>query len=163
MIYWTKWHFHNNSGLGFPWLVASIYWEVHGQEMGFIVQAAGLEFSTSLYIILAILGRNHYSVLYYLFLCSKNFNRKYHKTELLCSAISLIILRRKLGFFSRAELGGETVPKYISGLFLLILWILFVVLVSLQSYGYIVDPFGSSWAQRIELFFLVNNWEKNDH
>ena len=45
------------SGLGFPWLVASIYWEVHDPEVGFIVKAGGLEFSTSLYIILAMLGR----------------------------------------------------------------------------------------------------------
>ena len=43
-------------GLGLPWLVASIYWEIKSPEVGFIVQAGGLEFSTSLYLVISILG-----------------------------------------------------------------------------------------------------------
>ena len=43
-------------GLGLPWLVASIYWEIRNPEVGFKVQAGGLEFSTSLYLVISILG-----------------------------------------------------------------------------------------------------------
>ena len=53
------------SGLGFPWLVASIYWQVQDPDTGFIVEAPGLEFSTTLYIILAILGMHSVSFLIY--------------------------------------------------------------------------------------------------
>ena len=45
------------SGLGAPWLIASIYWEITDPLTGFNVKAAGLEFSTTLYIILGIIGR----------------------------------------------------------------------------------------------------------
>ena len=44
-------------GLGAPWLVASIYWEITNPLVGFNVKAAGLEFSTTLYIILGVIGR----------------------------------------------------------------------------------------------------------
>ena len=57
----------------------------------------------------------------------------------------MIFLRRKLQFFSKAELGGKSVPKYISGTFLTSLWILFVVLVSLNAYEVIQDPFAKAW------------------
>ena len=45
------------SGLGAPWLVASIYWEISDPLVGFNVKAAGLEFSTILYIIIGLIGR----------------------------------------------------------------------------------------------------------
>ena len=50
------------SGLGAPWLVASIYWEVTDPLVGFNVAAAGLEFSTILYIILAMIGRTGFVI-----------------------------------------------------------------------------------------------------
>ncbi len=43
-------------GLGLPWLVASIYWEIKMPEVGFIVKAGGLEFTTSLYLVISVLG-----------------------------------------------------------------------------------------------------------
>lgn len=51
------------------------------------------------------------------------------------------MLRRNLTFFGQGELGGKTGPKIFSGFFLFFLWILFVILVSANSYGYIMDPF----------------------
>lgn len=43
-------------GLGLPWLVAAIYWEIKMPEVGFIVKAGGLEFTTSLYLVISVLG-----------------------------------------------------------------------------------------------------------
>ena len=63
-------------------------------------------------------------------------------------AISLIMARRFLPVFGQdgqgAELGGNTVLKYISASVLLFLWFLYVILSSLQTYGYIGDPFAKS-------------------
>ena len=56
-------------------------------------------------------------------------------------AIALITIRRFTPFFGQAELGGPTGPKYASGIFLVFLWILYVLLASLQVYGVIESPF----------------------
>ncbi len=58
-----------------------------------------------------------------------------------CVAITLLMLRRNLSFFGNAELGGPTVPKYISSVILVCLWMTYVLLASLQAYGDIKAPF----------------------
>ena len=51
------------------------------------------------------------------------------------TTITILMLRRCLGVFGKTELGGPTVPKYISAGILVTLWVLYVVLSSLQTYG----------------------------
>ena len=55
--------------------------------------------------------------------------------------LTLICFRRKLTFFGKAELGGPTVPKYISAGFLFSLWLVFIVVSCLRAYGVIESPF----------------------
>ena len=55
-------------------------------------------------------------------------------------AICLLILRR---FVVGAELGGPAVFKYLSAAFLVFLWVLYVLLSSLQAYGIINVVIGS--------------------
>ncbi|CAF4934227.1 unnamed protein product [Rotaria sp. Silwood1] len=57
----------------------------------------------------------------------------------ICGILCMIVLtlRRFLGVFGKAELGGPTIPKYICSIFFLILWIAYLTLSSLQAYGYI--------------------------
>jgi len=98
-------------GLGIPWLIASIYWAVKDPEKGFAVEAGSLGFSVTLYTICAI------------------------------CAIILILCRRFIGAFGNAELGGNVALKYVSGAFMLSLWVLYVVLSALQVYGEIENPF----------------------
>jgi len=98
-------------GLGIPWLIASIYWAVVNPDKGFVVEAGSLGFSVTLYTICAIL------------------------------AVVLIFTRRFVPLFGNAELGGNKVMKYVSGGFLVLLWVLYVTLSSLQSYGKITSPF----------------------
>ena len=81
------------------------------QENGkFIVEAGSLGFSVSLYTICAVL------------------------------AIILLMVRRYLPFMGQAELGGPVGGKYSSGLFLLMLWLIYVLLSSLQAYDIIQSP-----------------------
>uniref|UniRef100_T1JBM0 Calx-beta domain-containing protein n=1 Tax=Strigamia maritima TaxID=126957 RepID=T1JBM0_STRMM len=47
--------------------------------------------------------------------------------------IIVLLLRRKLNYFGKAELGGPVVPKYLCGLFCLILWLIYIILSSLQA------------------------------
>ncbi|CAF1446695.1 unnamed protein product [Adineta steineri] len=51
--------------------------------------------------------------------------------------MSVLIMRRFVGFFGKAELGGPTIPKYLCSGFFVLLWIGYLVLSSLQAYGYI--------------------------
>ncbi|XP_065559522.1 sodium/calcium exchanger 2-like isoform X2 [Artemia franciscana] len=51
--------------------------------------------------------------------------------------ITLLVCRRKLNIFGRAELGGPTATKYISCSILFLLWIIYILLSSFQAYGYI--------------------------
>ncbi|XP_018013270.1 sodium/calcium exchanger 3 isoform X2 [Hyalella azteca] len=57
-------------------------------------------------------------------------------TGLSVVCLGLIVLRRMLPYFGKAELGGPNVPKYLSGLFMISLWLIYVLLASLQTYGY---------------------------
>ena len=135
-------------GLGIPWIIAAIYHAIYvslspyfltpihtcflsfqNPEKGFQVKAGALSFSVVLYTICAILG------------------------------IGLIMLRRFLPCFGQAELGGPkgtgiitsliqssnnnlafSGAKYASSFFLIFLWISYVVLSSLQTYGHINNP-----------------------
>jgi len=97
-------------GLGIPWMIASIYHAVKETEKGFEVKAGALSFSVVLYTICAIL------------------------------AIALIMARRFLPMFGSAELGGNKWLKYASAGFLIFLWIAYVLLSSLQTYGIITNP-----------------------
>jgi len=97
-------------GLGLPWIIASIYHEIKNPEKGFEVNAGTLSFSVIVYTTCAI------------------------------AAVALLMVRRFLPIFGKAELGGPKVTKYISAGFFLFLWLLYIVLSILQCYGYINSP-----------------------
>ena len=58
---------------------------------------------------------------------------------LMCAllAILVLLLRRKMKIFGNAELGGPTGPKWASGILIFMLWVIYVLLSSLQSYDFI--------------------------
>ncbi len=56
-------------------------------------------------------------------------------TAVLC--ICLLMLRRKISIFGRAELGGPAITKWLSSGVLVFLWVVYVALSSLQAYGYL--------------------------
>jgi solute carrier family 8 (sodium/calcium exchanger) len=58
-----------------------------------------------------------------------------------CIGIALFMVRRNMSLFGNAELGGPTGPKYASAFFLVGLWCTYILLASLQAYGYITAPF----------------------
>ena len=80
-------------------------------ERGFVVSAGTLSFSVIVYTCCAI------------------------------AAIALLMTRRFLPLFGKAELGGPKVTKCLSAAFFLFLWLLYIVLSILQCYGYISSPF----------------------
>ena len=57
----------------------------------------------------------------------------------ICSIICLtvIFLRRYLAVFGKGELGGPKVPKYLTAGFFVLLWLIYILLSSLQVYGHI--------------------------
>ena len=57
------------------------------------------------------------------------------------TAVVLLMVRRSLPVFGNAELGGPKLTKCLSSLFFLFLWLLYIVLSILQSYGLISSPF----------------------
>ncbi|KAG8224887.1 hypothetical protein J437_LFUL004628 [Ladona fulva] len=63
----------------------------------------------------------------------------YSSTALL--TVALFALRRNVSAFGNAELGGPRPYKIASSIFLLFLWVVYVFLSSLQTYGYIGDVF----------------------
>ncbi|CAG9536428.1 unnamed protein product [Cercopithifilaria johnstoni] len=95
-------------GLGLPWTIAAIYWSTKNEL--FIVNAADLGFS-------------NFSVAIFMATCT------------IC--ILLLIARRFLAFFGKGELGGPVGPKIFSASILFVLWLGYVLLSSLQTYGYI--------------------------
>ncbi|XP_046399994.1 sodium/calcium exchanger 1-like isoform X2 [Ischnura elegans] len=56
-------------------------------------------------------------------------------------AVALLLLRRNLSIFGRAELGGPKPLKILSAVILVFLWVLYVFFSILQTYGYINDIF----------------------
>lgn len=53
------------------------------------------------------------------------------------TCISLLMLRRKLAFFGKAELGGPRPAAIASALFMVFLWVLYIVLSALKTYNHI--------------------------
>jgi len=52
-------------------------------------------------------------------------------------ALVLILVRRYSALFGKSELGGPAIPKYASGVFLLMLWTIYILLSSFHTYGFI--------------------------
>ncbi len=54
----------------------------------------------------------------------------------MCAITTLggLMVRRSLAFFGNAELGGPTFPKILSSCFFVGLWVLYILLASLQAY-----------------------------
>lgn len=53
------------------------------------------------------------------------------------TCISLLMLRRKLAFFGKAELGGPRPAAIASAVFMVFLWVLYIVLSALRTYNHI--------------------------
>lgn len=53
------------------------------------------------------------------------------------TCIALLMLRRKLAFFGKAELGGPRPAAIASAVFMVFLWVLYIVLSSLKTYKHI--------------------------
>ncbi|CAG7732673.1 unnamed protein product [Allacma fusca] len=51
--------------------------------------------------------------------------------------LGLILARRFLTVFGKSELGGPTGSKWATGIFMVFLWFVYIILSSLQAYGYI--------------------------
>nr|AXS78251.1 sodium calcium exchanger 3 [Anisakis simplex] len=56
-------------------------------------------------------------------------------TSVLC--LALLIVRRYLAFFGKGELGGPFVPKLLTSVFLVFLWLTYVLCNVLQAYDYV--------------------------
>jgi len=52
-------------------------------------------------------------------------------------SIALLAVRRNTNIFGRGELGGPKITRYVSSIFLVILWLAYVLISSLNTYGYI--------------------------
>ncbi|XP_073997281.1 sodium/calcium exchanger Calx-like isoform X2 [Rhodnius prolixus] len=83
----------------------------HVQGSEFLVPSGGLGFSVLMYSIASIV------------------------------AMTLLMLRRNLSFFGKAEIGGPAVGKYLSAGLLLTLWVLYLTFSYLQIHGVIHVPF----------------------
>ena len=57
----------------------------------------------------------------------------------ICATIclSFLVLRRRLPVFGKAELGGPGKAKYVTGVFFISLWFLYVIISSLVTYDVI--------------------------
>lgn len=57
----------------------------------------------------------------------------------ICAVTTLcsLMVRRNVAFFGNAELGGPDMPKYLTAGFFVMLWIIYVLLSSLQTYDVI--------------------------
>ena len=97
-------------GLGTPWLIASIYHYFKETPGGFAMKDPSLSFSVSIFSIFAII------------------------------VITFLMLRRNVAWFGKAELGGPQAPRMLTSAFFVFLWIMYVLLASLQTYG-VIDGF----------------------
>ena len=94
-------------GLGTPWLIASIYHHVVGTEGGFEMTDPSLTFSVTIFTIFAV------------------------------TIIVFLMVRRNVEFFGKSELGGPQMARRITFGFFTFLWLLYVLLASLQAYDII--------------------------
>jgi solute carrier family 8 (sodium/calcium exchanger) len=58
-------------------------------------------------------------------------------TVLAVLTLVLFVIRRYVGLFGNAELGGPKAPKIISGGCMILFWLVYVLVASLQTYEYI--------------------------
>jgi solute carrier family 8 (sodium/calcium exchanger) len=56
-------------------------------------------------------------------------------------AIVFLLLRRYVSCLGGGELGGKQVPKILTGLFFFALWLFYIVMSILQTYGFISGSF----------------------
>ena len=57
------------------------------------------------------------------------------------SGLGIILSRRYMKIFGEAELGGPRIPKYVSAVILFALYALFLLVISLNAYGIMPNPF----------------------
>jgi solute carrier family 8 (sodium/calcium exchanger) len=51
--------------------------------------------------------------------------------------LAVLFMRRYMKVFGRGELGGPTVPKYLTSILFVTLWIIYIVMSALQAYGHL--------------------------
>ena len=51
--------------------------------------------------------------------------------------LSFLVLRRRLPVFGKAELGGPSPSKYVTGVFFISLWFIYIIISSLVTYDVI--------------------------
>ncbi|KAI8797275.1 sodium/calcium exchanger 2, partial [Biomphalaria glabrata] len=90
-------------GLGLPWLLASVYWNLQGKDFYHPSGTVGL--SVTLFTICATL------------------------------VLLVLVVRRRMARFHFAELGGPKLEKYLTGVVPLGIWVIYVLLSSLQAQG----------------------------
>jgi solute carrier family 8 (sodium/calcium exchanger) len=90
-------------GLGMPWLMAAIYWQI--KEEPFRVPVGSLGFSIIVYVIGATI------------------------------CMAMLLIKRFSPCMGRAELGGPTAVKFITAGIFFILWLIYILLSSLQAYS----------------------------
>ncbi|KAG8254719.1 hypothetical protein J6590_005278 [Homalodisca vitripennis] len=56
-------------------------------------------------------------------------------------AVCLLVLRRNLAVFGKAEIGGPSSTRYLSVFILVLLWVLYITLSCLHTYGIITFDF----------------------
>ncbi|KAK3696289.1 hypothetical protein RRG08_027726 [Elysia crispata] len=96
-------------GLGLPWLLATIYWEVKGEK--FLYPTGSLSMTVTLFTVFAVI------------------------------CLSLLVCRRRFDLFGKAELGGTRIPKIVSACICMGLWVIYIVMSSLQAQGIINASF----------------------
>ena len=57
------------------------------------------------------------------------------------SGLGILLSRRYMKIFGEAELGGPRVPKYVSAVILFALYALFLLVISLNAYDVMPNPF----------------------
>jgi solute carrier family 8 (sodium/calcium exchanger) len=84
---------------------------IHRQGKSFDVEAGSLSFSVVIYTV----------------------------TASIC--IAILMLRRYVSAFGKAELGGNKVLKIVCALFFVFMWVMYILLSALQAYGHINAKF----------------------
>jgi Ca2+/Na+ antiporter len=124
-------------GLGVPWLIGAIYWAASGQnaawEERFNPVFGSKPLPVPLYNRLVAEGGGHFVV--------QSGDLGLSVIVFTCCAlitIGLILLRRKLG---NQELGGNRTGAMASAALLVVLWLIYIVVSCLATYGFIVVKF----------------------